>query len=64
MPSITIQIAKLSVEKKKELIGKLTSAASEVTGIADEKFFVFVDEYDHDNIGVGGQSLADKMAGK
>lgn len=64
MPVITTQISKMTAEKKKELIEKLTDAASEVTGIPSASFVVFVDEYEHESIGVGGQTLAEKLAGK
>ncbi|ADD67017.1 4-oxalocrotonate tautomerase family enzyme [Denitrovibrio acetiphilus DSM 12809] len=61
MPVITMQISKTTVEKKKELIEKLTAAAAEVTNISPSSFVVFIEEYEHDNIGVGGQTLTDKI---
>jgi len=64
MPVITVQIGKSTVEKKKELIEKLTATAAEVTNIPAASFVVFVDEYDRDSIGVGGQTLTEKFANK
>lgn len=64
MPVITIQISKTSPEKKKVLIEKLTNAAVEVTATPANYFTVFIEEYDGDSIGVGGQTLSEMMAGK
>lgn len=62
MPSITIQLYKISNEKKKALIEKVSQAAAEVTGISVDKFFMYLDEYETDNIGVGGRTLTEFMA--
>lgn len=64
MPVITVKMGKSSVEKKKELIEKLTSAATEVTNIPASSYTVFIDEFEYDSIGVGGQTLAEKLATK
>ncbi|MCD8552784.1 4-oxalocrotonate tautomerase DmpI [Seleniivibrio sp.] len=64
MPVITIQMGKMTVDKKKEFVEKITAAASEITQIPSASFVVFVDEYDYESIGVGGQTLAEKRAGK
>lgn len=64
MPLINVQIGKQSIEKKKELVEKLTAAAVEVTGIAPESFIVYIAEFDYDSIGVGGQTLTEKFAKK
>lgn len=64
MPVITIKIGKTQTEKKKELVEKLTNAAVEVTSIPASSFMVFVEEFELESIGVGGQTLAEKMAGK
>jgi 4-oxalocrotonate tautomerase len=64
MPVITVQMAKNSAEKKKELIEKLTSAAVEVTNIPASSYTVFIEEFEYDSIGVGGQTLAEKFANK
>lgn len=64
MPVITIQMGKTSPEKKKELIEKLTNVAVEVTSSPANRFTVFIEEYDGDSIGVGGQTVSEMMAGK
>lgn len=62
MPVINVQIGKVQTEKKKELIKTLTTTASEITGIPESSFVVFIDEHEYENIGVGGESLADRRA--
>jgi 4-oxalocrotonate tautomerase len=62
MPSITIQLNKISTEKKKALIEKVSQAAAEVTEIPVDKFFMYIDEYETDSIGVGGKTLTEFMA--
>ena len=57
MPAITIALDQTSEEKKKELIERLTREASEITGYPSEYFFVYVQEYPTENIGVGGKTL-------
>jgi len=57
MPTITIALDKTSEEKKKQLVEKLTKEAAEITGYPAEYFFVYVQEYPTENIGVGGKTL-------
>lgn len=57
MPAITIAIDKTSEEKKKQLVEKFTKDAVEITGYPAEYFFVYVQEYPSENIGVGGKTL-------
>jgi 4-oxalocrotonate tautomerase len=64
MPVITIKIGKIQPDKKKELIEKLTKAAVEVTSIPASSYLVFIEEFELENIGVGGQTLAEKMSNK
>jgi 4-oxalocrotonate tautomerase len=61
MPVITIDISTISKEKKAALVKELTSKASEVTQIPEEKFVVLINEMERDNIGVGGMLLSDIM---
>ena len=59
MPVITVDIGTLeTVEKKGELIKALTEAASSATSIPQDKFIVLINEFDRDNIGIGGKSLS------
>ncbi|TSK08135.1 MAG: 4-oxalocrotonate tautomerase [Geobacter sp.] len=60
MPVITIDLGTMAnKEKKGELVQALTEAASTVTQIPAEKFIVFINEMERDNIGVGGKLLSD-----
>jgi 4-oxalocrotonate tautomerase len=58
MPVITIDLWTVSPETKAELIGRLTTTASEITGLPPSAFFVYVREYPSDSIGVGGTPLS------
>ena len=60
MPVITIDLGVMeNREKKGELVQALTDAAVSVTGIPADKFTVFINEMDRDNIGIGGRLLSD-----
>ena len=58
-PVIKVTMGKANVEMKKMLIEKLTSAAVEVTKAPASVFTVLIEELDNDNMGVGGQTLAE-----
>ena len=64
MPLITMKIGELSSQKKKELIEKLTQTAVEVTSIPASSYMVFIEEYELDSIGFGGQTISEKMGTK
>ena len=57
MPTITIAIDQTSEEKKKQLVEKITRDASEITGYPTDYFFVYIQEYSAENIGIGGKIL-------
>jgi 4-oxalocrotonate tautomerase len=57
MPTITIALDQTSEEKKKQLVENLTREAAEITGYPVDYFFVYVQEYPTENIGVGGKTL-------
>lgn len=57
MPTITIALDRTSEEKKKHLVESLTRVAAEITGYPADYFFVYVQEYSTENIGVGGKIL-------
>jgi 4-oxalocrotonate tautomerase len=59
MPVIKVMMGKVNVEMKKMLIEKLTSAAVEVTKAPASAFIVLIEELENDNMGVGGQTLAE-----
>ncbi len=60
MPVIKFEISKLSEETKRELVKEITSVSSKVTGIREEAFTIFINEYDKSSISVGGILLSDK----
>lgn len=57
MPYISIESGKLTVEQKKELIGRLTSVASAITHIPEQFFTVTIKELSDENFGIGGKSI-------
>ncbi len=63
MPVITIDIGIMDKEKKAALVRELTTKASEVTQIPQDKFVVLINEMERDNIGIGGKLLSDIMSG-
>jgi 4-oxalocrotonate tautomerase len=60
MPTITIAMDQTSEEKKKQLVENFTRVAAEITGYPAEYFFVYVQEYSTENIGVGGKTLKEQ----
>lgn len=57
MPYISIESGKLTVEQKKELIGRLTSTVSKITHIPEQFFTVTIKELPDENFGIGGKSI-------
>ncbi len=63
MPLIAVEGPKIpEIERKRELVKKLTDAASEVYGIKRGHIIVLIRENAPENVGVGGELLADRMA--
>lgn len=60
MPVITVEGSKLSKEQKSNLVKELTASAARIMNVPEQAFVVLVKENDRENIGVGGQLLADK----
>ena len=58
MPVITLDIGKLPKEQKVAIVKEFTDTASRVTGIPKDAFYVFLNEYDDDNVGIGGQLMS------
>ena len=58
MPTIMVEGPPISVEQKRQLAKKLTEAAVEVYRI--EHITVLIRENPPENVGVGGQLLADR----
>lgn len=60
MPSITFDINKLSEDQKEQIVEEFTKSASRITGIPEESFYVFINEFSAENVGVGGKLLSKK----
>jgi 4-oxalocrotonate tautomerase len=60
MPTIFFYGPKLDKEQKKELISSFTEAASKTTGIDKSAFVVYLRQATVDEVGIGGELLADK----
>jgi 4-oxalocrotonate tautomerase len=58
MPTVMVEGPPISVEQKRQLVKKLTEAAAEVYRI--EHITVLIRENPPENVGVGGQLLADR----
>ena len=61
MPLITLDIAPLTKEQKAQLAREFTESASRITGIDQNAFYVFINEFPRDCIGVGGVKLVLKI---
>ena len=60
MPVITVEGGKIDVEKKRQLVKKLTDIASEVYALPKEAIIVLVKENSMENVGSGGVLISDK----
>lgn len=60
MPAITMELVKMSKDKKTHLVKEITRITSEVTGLPPETIIVFIKENETDNVGVGGVLLCDR----
>jgi 4-oxalocrotonate tautomerase len=61
MPTIFFYGPKLEREKRKELIRSFTTAASKATGINEAAFVVYLRETSAEEVGVGGELLAERQ---
>lgn len=59
MPSITMELVKMSREKKAQLVEEVTEATARITNMPKETIYVFIKENDPENVGVGGTLLPD-----
>ncbi|WP_430814776.1 4-oxalocrotonate tautomerase DmpI [Carboxylicivirga sp. RSCT41] len=59
MPVVNFQGGHLSTEQKRELIQKFTEITKEVTHAPDQFITVIIEEYDDDNLGVGGKTVTE-----
>ena len=62
VPTIIVEGPKIpDIERKRQLVEKLSDAAAEVYGLAKEHMIVLLRENPPENVGVGGQLLADRL---
>ena len=59
MPTITVEGPPISLEQKRALVNRLTETAAEIYQI--EHITVLIKENPPENVGVGGQLLADRQ---
>ena len=59
---ITMELGKVSIEQKRELVTKVTELTAGVTGVPKEAFIVLIKENDAESTGFGGELLSDKRA--
>ena len=57
MPVITVAMDKASEGQKQKLVQNLTKEAAEITQKPVEHFIVYIQEYPHENIGMGGKTI-------
>jgi 4-oxalocrotonate tautomerase len=60
MPVITVEGGKIDVEKKRQLVKKLTDTVSEVYALPKEAIIVLIKENSLENVGSGGVLISDK----
>jgi len=61
LPTITIEGPKIEdLDKKRVLVKELTAAASKAYGIAEQAMVVLIKENAPENVGLGGELLADR----
>jgi len=60
MPVITFDGPKMTREQKQQLVREFSAAASRITNIPQEKFITLINEMDPENVGSGGELLADR----
>ena len=60
MPHVSIKGPGLALDKKRELVKKVTQTLSDAYGIPKEKFMTHISEFDRENTASGGILLKDK----
>jgi 4-oxalocrotonate tautomerase len=61
MPAIFFYGPKLDKDKSRDMIKAFTDTGSRLTGIDRSAFVVYLREASHDNVGVGGELLEDRL---
>lgn len=57
MPSITMELVKMSKEKKARWVKEVTESSTRITGLPQQAIFAFIEENEPENVGVGGVLL-------
>lgn len=60
MPSIYVWHKSVKWYQKEQIVEEFTKSASKITGIPEESFYVFINEFLAENVGVGGKLLSKK----
>ena len=60
MPIITVEGPPIKVEQKRQFVRKLTDAAVETYGIDKDHIIVLLRENAPENVGAGGELIADR----
>jgi len=58
---IRVDGSKISVDKKRELVKRLTEAVAEIYGMDKEHIIVMIRENEPENVSVGGELFADRQ---
>ncbi len=65
MPNITLEGPRIEdVARKRELIKTVTDAAVKAYGLPKQAIVILIKENTPDNVGIGGELLADRTTGK
>lgn len=59
MPVMTLDIAKATKEQKGALVKELVTVFAKIINMPEETIYVFINEYDTDNVGVGKKLLSE-----
>ncbi len=60
MPTIFFYGPELELEKKREMVKAFTQKASELTGLPEQAFVVYLHACARENVGVGGVLLSER----
>ncbi len=60
MPLIIFDGPQIKKEQKEQLVKEFTATASRITNIPKDAFIVLIKENNPENVGVGGELLANK----
>jgi len=64
MPNITFDGPRIDdLGRKRELVRKVTEAAVEAYGLPKQAMIILIKENDPENVGIGGELLADRPGG-